>query len=144
MKQPHAASDPQEIFGATPNVTLTGDVEIKVWPIFDEQRSQASPGYFYYRYHIKITNRSQQSVQVLRRHWEIRDAFNHLEEVDGEGIVGQQPLLHPGESFSYASFCPLRTPTGEMRGKFQLRRSDLSFFDANIDTFFLTHAQLLN
>ncbi|HEV2446717.1 MAG TPA: Co2+/Mg2+ efflux protein ApaG, partial [Candidatus Sulfopaludibacter sp.] len=83
-------------------------------------------------------------VQLVSRHWIITDALEHTEEVRGPGVVGEQPVLAPGQSFKYSSWCPLRTPTGVMRGTYQMVRSGGEQFDAEIAPFALKARYTVN
>ena len=128
----------------TPYVYETRGVKISVWPLFDEKNSNQGNMLFVYSYTIKIENLGKEMVQLLNRHWVIRDAFGHVEEVRGPGVVGKQPILQPGESFDYTSFCPLRTPSGSMEGTFEMRDSLNQKFTAPIGRFELKSITLQN
>jgi ApaG protein len=86
---------------------------------------------------VRITNEGDETVQLLSRHWKITDATGHTEEVKGPGVVGEQPVLAPGESFQYTSGCPLRTSTGLMHGTYQMVDEDGAHFDVEIAAFAL-------
>jgi ApaG protein len=90
---------------------------------------------FYYT--VRISNEGEETVQLLSRHWVVTDAADHTEEYEGPGVVGEQPVLAPGESFEYTSFCPLKTSSGVMRGTYQMVTPDGRFFDAEIAPFAL-------
>ncbi len=90
---------------------------------------------FVFRYTVRITNNSAETVQLLSRHWIISDALEHIEEVRGPGVVGEQPVLAPGQSYKYSSWCPLRTPTGSMRGTYQMARTNGEVFDIEVAPF---------
>jgi ApaG protein len=90
-----------------------------------------------FEYTVRITNQGAGTVQLMSRHWIITDALDHTEEVIGPGVVGEQPVLAPGESFKYSSWCPLKTPTGLMRGTYRMVRADGSQFDIEIAPFAL-------
>jgi ApaG protein len=90
-----------------------------------------------FQYTVRITNQGNATVQLVSRHWIITDALEHTEEVRGPGVVGQQPVLAPGESFQYSSWCPLPTPTGIMRGTYQMLRHDGTTFEVEIAPFSL-------
>ena len=90
-----------------------------------------------FQYTVRITNLGTDTVQLLNRHWTITDAADHVEEVRGPGVVGAQPVLAPGESFKYSSWCPLKTPTGMMRGTYQMAASNGERFDIEIAPFAL-------
>ena len=86
---------------------------------------------------MRISNEGDETVQLLTRYWIISDATGHTEEVKGSGVVGEQPVLRPGESFQYTSGCPLKTATGVMRGTYQMVTEDGDHFDAEIAPFAL-------
>jgi ApaG protein len=86
---------------------------------------------------VRITNQGSETVQLISRHWIITDALDHVEEVQGPGVIGEQPVLAPGESFKYSSWCPLKTPMGMMHGTYQMVRPDGRQFDIEIAPFAL-------
>ena len=92
---------------------------------------------FVYSYTITITNHSDTNAQLISRHWRIKDAKENLQEVKGLGVVGEQPLLAPGASYTYTSGVILETETGMMEGSYQMRRDDGSTFDTPIPIFAL-------
>jgi ApaG protein len=92
---------------------------------------------YIFAYRITITNEGTETARLLSRHWVIIDADNHREEVRGEGVVGKQPEIPPGEKFEYTSGCPLRTSWGTMEGTYQMERADKRKFRAQIGRFFL-------
>ena len=94
-------------------------------------------GEFVFQYTVRITNQGTDTVQLRSRHWIITDALDHVEEVRGPGVVGEQPVLAPGQSFKYSSWCPLKTPTGTMRGTYQMVGPGGVEFDVEIATFAL-------
>ena len=94
-------------------------------------------GEWVFEYTVRITNQSPETVQLISRHWIITDGLEHTEEVRGPGVVGEQPVLAPGQSFKYSSWCPLKTPTGVMRGTYQMVNSDGQRFDIEIAPFAL-------
>lgn len=101
------------------------------------QDGRGGVSYYIFAYEIVITNKSEQAAQLLSRHWIIRDGLGREENVRGEGVIGQRPLINPGESFSYMSGCPLSTPTGNMRGTYKMTGLDGRKFDIKIPLFFL-------
>ena len=90
----------------------TDGIDIIVEPMFLEDQSSPSEDHYVWAYHIRITNESAKPVQLRHRHWQITDAMGRQQEVHGEGVVGKQPVLNPGESFEYTSGTPLTTPIG--------------------------------
>ena len=119
------------------SVAVTRGVRVEVNVEFVPERSDRSQGRWFFAYHIRITNEGAVTVQLLTRHWIITDSDGHVEEVQGPGVVGAQPVLHAGQSFEYTSFCPLRTPFGSMRGTYQMVTDSGERFDAQIATFSL-------
>ena len=114
----------------------THDITISVETEYLAGHSNPREGKFIFGYHITIENGSPYTVQLLRRHWVIRDATGIMREVEGEGVVGQQPVLGPGEVHGYSSFCNLDTEIGQMSGEYLMTRlEDGSFFDAGIPEF---------
>ncbi|MCP3914050.1 MAG: Co2+/Mg2+ efflux protein ApaG [bacterium] len=101
------------------------------------EESEPEESRYYYVYRIRITNEGTEHAKLLSRNWLILDAHNRSEEVVGEGVVGKQPDLGPGELFEYTSFCPLRTEWGTMEGTYTFRRPDGEEFEATIGRFFL-------
>lgn len=101
------------------------------------ENSVPQQGKWVFQYTVRITNQGTQSVQLISRHWIISDALDRVEEVSGQGVVGVQPTLAPGESFKYSSWCPLETPTGLMRGTYQMQRADGTRFDILVAPFAL-------
>ena len=97
---------------------LKPQFDVDVQPQYLPEHSHVSAGRFSFSYTITLTNVGDVAAQLIARHWIISDANGHTEEVKGLGVVGQQPLLKPGESFQYTSSCQLRTPSGTMHGSF--------------------------
>lgn len=113
------------------------DIDIKTKPQYIEEQSKPEEPRYVYAYTIRITNNGQQAAQLLSRHWKILDENEQLQEVQGIGVVGEQPRLEPGESFSYSSGVIIETPTGTMEGSYTMKRDDGSQFEADIATFAL-------
>ena len=97
----------------------------------------SAPGRWFFVYTVRISNHSGETVQLLSRHWIIEDATGQVQEVKGDGVVGEQPVLEPGASHEYTSGCPLPTPFGSMRGSYQMITADGERFDAEIAEFVL-------
>ena len=114
---------------------VTNDVRVEVMSQHSPENSK--PGEWVFQYTVRITNKGLETVQLISRHWIITDGGDHTEEVRGPGVVGAQPVLAPGESFKYSSWCPLKTPTGVMRGTYQMLRTDGGQFDIEIAPFAL-------
>lgn len=116
---------------------VTRDIEITVLPEFVPERSDADEGQFFWAYTVEIANQGSTTVQVTARHWKITDANGHFEEVKGAGVVGEQPVLKPGEIFRYTSGCPLTTSSGIMAGSYQLVCEGGEAFEVEVPTFSL-------
>ena len=116
---------------------VTNGIRVEVMSQHSVENSRPSQGEWVFQYTVRITNLSVDTVQLVSRHWIITDAVEHVEEVRGPGVVGAQPVLAPGESFKYSSWCPLKTPTGMMRGTYQMIREDGSPFDIEVAPFAL-------
>ena len=126
------------------STALTAGIRVHVKSEFRAERSQPSAGRWLFSYTIRISNEGAAPAKLVSRHWIITDANGEREEVIGDGVVGQQPLLGAGESFEYTSFCVLKTPHGSMRGTYQMAREDGSRFDAEIAPFSLVAPGFLN
>lgn len=122
----------------------TFGVRVEVTSSFVRERSEPARGRWFFAYHIRISNHGDQNVQLVSRHWIITDAHGRVEEVTGPGVVGKQPVLEPGASFEYTSFCPLGTPFGTMRGSYQMVGADGQAFDAEIAEFALSQPLVVN
>jgi ApaG protein len=117
---------------------VTSDVEIEVSPAFLIRQSKPDLGMYTWSYEVSITNHGARRLQLLNRHWIITDGRGVIEEVKGRGVVGEQPILLPTTTFRYSSGCPLRTPTGNMRGWYEFVDLDSQErFKAKIPLFFL-------
>lgn len=112
-------------------------VVVSVESFFVPDQSSSKESRYFFAYRIRIENNGPTAVQLLNRHWIITDGLGRVEEVKGEGVIGQKPRLEPGGTFEYESFCPLSTPTGVMRGSYEMTRDDGSRFQVQIPQFFL-------
>jgi ApaG protein len=117
--------------------TSTRQIEVEVAPRFLSDRSSPENGYFFWAYTITLTNRGSETVQLKTRHWRITDANGRLQEVRGEGVVGEQPVLKPGDHFEYTSGVPLPTPSGFMVGTYGMVTTGGERFDIDIPAFSL-------
>jgi len=95
------------------------------------------PGHYVWAYHIRLTNSSDATVQLRTRHWDITDATGRVQVVDGEGVIGETPVLQTGQSYSYSSGCPLTTPSGTMSGWYMFERGDGAWIKVLIPAFSL-------
>lgn len=116
---------------------VTRGIEVTVTPRFLSERSSPTNGYFFWAYTIDITNLGRETVQLKTRHWRITDANGRMQEVKGPGVVGEEPLLEPGDSFEYTSGVPLPTPSGFMAGSYGMITDKGEHFDVEIPTFSL-------
>ncbi len=123
---------------------VTNYVRVEVLSRHSPENSRPLEGEWVFEYTVRITNQGRETVQLLTRHWIITDALTHTEEVRGPGVIGKQPVLAPGESFKYSSWCPLQTPTGMMRGTYQMMRADGTEFDIEIAPFALRAPYTVN
>ena len=124
---------------------ITEGVKISVETIYQSEYSNPGNGHFMFAYKISIENLSEYSVQLMRRHWFIFDSNGTRREVEGDGVVGLQPVLEPGNIHQYVSGCNLKTPMGSMKGNYQMRRVvDAEEFEANIPEFYLIAPYKLN
>lgn len=118
-----------------PHNATTRDVVVRVSVSFLPEQSEPAKGRWFWAYHIRIENEGSTSVQLLNRHWTITDGRGQRHEVRGEGVVGEQPVIAPGQSYDYVSGCPLYTPTGAMEGSYRMISEDGTSFDAAIPRF---------
>ena len=116
---------------------VTRNVRVHVESEFAPGRSSPAENKWFFLYTIRITNESADTVQLLSRHWIITDAMGEVREIRGPGVVGKQPVLGPGETFSYTSGCPLTTPNGTMEGTYTMVTGKGKTFHADIPAFSL-------
>lgn len=103
---------------------LPEGISVDVRPRFSLARSEPADGTFVFSYRVQLANEGHEAAKLLFRHWLIHDAVGEDSEVDGEGVVGEQPLLTPGDVHTYSSFCVLRSPVGYMEGHYTFQRPD--------------------
>ncbi len=120
------------------------DIQIDVQTRYVEEQSNPDNDYYVFAYTITIVNRGNQPAKLISRHWIITDSNHKVQEVRGEGVVGEQPYLKPGEQFVYTSGTMLETSVGTMRGSYQMQANDGSMFDAPIDEFVLSTPRVLH
>jgi ApaG protein len=120
-----------------PNVATTREISVRVAVSYLAEQSNPALNRWFWSYHIRIENRSLVSVQLLARSWKIVDGRNATHEVQGEGVVGETPLIAPGGSFDYVSGCPLDTSSGSMCGSYRMVDEDGAVFDVDIPKFAL-------
>jgi ApaG protein len=124
--------------------TSTRGIRIQVESAYVEERSDPRADYYFFAYHVTISNSGESPAQLMSREWIITDSDGNEERVQGPGVVGEQPLLAPGEAFEYTSFCPLRTSCGTMHGAYTMRDDSGEAFEARIDPFTLAVPGVLN
>jgi ApaG protein len=117
--------------------SVTRQIEVKAAPRFLADRSSPENGYFFWAYTITLTNLGRETVQLKTRHWRITDAFGRLQEVRGNGVIGEEPVLKPGENFEYTSGVPLPTSSGFMVGTYGMVTEAGEAFDIDIPAFSL-------
>ena len=124
--------------------TTTRGIRVRVAPVYLPERSAPEEGSFFFAYRVRITNTGDETVQLMRRHWTITDGRGHVEDVEGPGVVGETPVLPPGMTFEYTSFCPLPTSFGTMEGTYQMRTAAGELFEIEIGQFSLVAPQAVN
>jgi ApaG protein len=116
---------------------VTRGIRIRVESAYSPERSAPAESQYFFVYRVQITNESEQTARLVSRHWVITDANDHVEELQGPGVVGEQPRLAPGQAFEYTSGCPLETSFGTMHGTYQMVLATGEQFDAEIAPFTL-------
>lgn len=120
-----------------PYAETTRGITVRAAVAFLADQSEPDRGRWFWAYHIRIENGLDRPVQLLTRRWHITDGRGGTHVVEGEGVIGEQPVIQPGQAFDYVSGCPLATPTGAMKGSFQMIGSDGAMFDVDIPRFSL-------
>ena len=115
----------------------TEHITIIVEPFYLDEQSEPSDSHYVWAYHVRIENNGQKAVQLITRYWRITDSLGNVQEVRGDGVVGEQPVLDPGASFEYTSGTPLSTPSGIMAGTYQMETTKGERFDVTIPAFSL-------
>jgi len=115
-----------------PYRAVTRQIEVRVEPQFLAERSSPENGYYFWAYTITLTNLGRETVQLKRRHWRITDAHGRLQEVRGAGVVGEEPVLKPGENFEYTSGVPLPTASGFMSGTYGMINASGEEFEIEV------------
>ena len=121
-----------------PYVEETRGIFVRVSVSFMPEQSEPDRDRWFWAYHIRIDNQSDKTVQLLSRKWKIRDGRNAVHHVEGEGVVGERPVIRPGTAYDYVSGCPLMTPTGSMTGSYNMVCEDGSAFEIGIPLFELS------
>ena len=124
--------------------TTTRGIRVQVESFYDEERSAPDESYYFFAYQVRISNVGEETAQLVSREWIITDAHGQEQRVQGPGVVGEQPVLAPGQEFEYTSFCPLPTPVGTMHGSYQMVTRSGERFDAEIAPFSLAAPHAVN
>ena len=117
--------------------SVTRGIKVVVNPFYLDDQSEPDENHYVWAYHVEIINDGHERVQLRTRHWRITDALGRVQEVRGPGVVGEQPVLNPGEAFEYTSGTPLATPSGIMAGTYQMEGTNGEQFDVEIPAFSL-------
>jgi ApaG protein len=117
------------------HAATTHDITVRVAVSFLPEQSQVDNGRWFWAYHIRLENHSDETIQLLTRHWRITDGNGMINHVQGRGVVGETPLLRPGQSHDYVSGCPLMTPHGSMEGFYTFMREDGAQIEVRIPYF---------
>jgi ApaG protein len=116
---------------------ITREIRVQVEPIYLDDQSEPDDAQYVWAYRVQIENEGTETVQLLTRYWHITDGMGRVQEVRGAGVVGEQPVLNPGESYEYTSGTPLPTPSGIMKGSYQMRTPAGEKFDIEVPAFSL-------
>ena len=116
---------------------VTENVKVEVLSQYSKENSKPTQGQWVFEYTVRITNLGTETIQLVSRHWIITDGTDQVREVQGPGVVGEQPTLKPGEAFRYASGCPLPTPSGSMVGEFEMLTDEGERFEIEVPAFSL-------
>ena len=117
--------------------STTHDISVSVFPVYIDERSDPVTNRYFWAYRVVIENNSDQTIQLVSRYWHITNGNGLVEEVSGAGVVGEQPILTPGDKFEYSSGCPLDTPSGIMKGHYVMKIQDDETFNIAIPAFSL-------
>ena len=124
--------------------TTTRGIRIEVESLYVDERSDPDAKYYFFAYHVRISNVGSEAAQLISREWIITDSDGDVQRVQGAGVVGEQPRLEPGEEFEYTSFCPIRTSVGAMHGAYTMRTDGGDTFEAIIRPFTLAVPGVVN
>ena len=127
------------------NTAITQGIQVSVVTRFEPSHSNPQAKMFIFSYRIRIENKGENTVQLLRRHWIIYDSNGEIREVEGPGVVGETPTLKPGESYEYASACDLNSTMGSMEGEYMMEnKDDEQFFQVVVPNFKMEVPWILN
>lgn len=115
----------------------THDISVNVLPVYIDERSDPERNLYFWAYQVTLKNDRRDTVQLINRYWHITDGNGVVEEVSGEGVVGEQPIIAPGEQYEYTSGCPLKTPSGIMVGHYELQIQNGALIRVTIPAFSL-------
>ena len=116
---------------------ITRGIRIQVASQYLPERSSPPDGQYFFTYHVRISNEGTERARLVTREWIITDSDGDVQRVTGPGVIGEQPVLGPGDAFEYSSFCPLKTSVGSMHGSYQMETDEGDTFDAVIAPFTL-------
>ena len=125
------------------DITTRG-IRVQVQSFYDPERSSPEESYYFFAYQVRITNQGTEAAQLISREWIITDGNGEEQRVQGPGVVGEQPVLSPGDAYEYMSFCPLPTPVGTMHGSYRMVTPGGDSFDAAIAPFGLAVPNAVN
>ncbi|NRG19641.1 Co2+/Mg2+ efflux protein ApaG [Rhizobiales bacterium] len=117
--------------------SVTRNIQVTVEPYYIAEESDPDDKHFFWAYSVEIVNLGEETVQLRRRYWKITDANGQVNEVSGAGVVGEQPIIRPGERYEYTSGCPLTTASGIMSGSYQMQSDSGEFFNVTVPAFSL-------
>ena len=117
--------------------STTGSITVTVEPVYLDDQSEPDENHYVWAYHVRIENNGKQTVQLRTRYWQITDGRGRVQEVRGDGVVGEQPVLEPGDVFEYTSGTPLATPSGIMVGSYKMKTGDGDLLSVDIPAFSL-------
>ena len=117
--------------------STTSDISVSVLPVYIDERSKPAKGQYFWAYRVVIQNQSSKTVQLISRYWHIRDGNGKVQEVSGSGVVGEKPVIEPGQSYEYTSGCPLKTTSGIMSGHYMMKTPEGKILKIAIPTFSL-------
>ncbi len=145
-REPAEASDlqPSSTRARLASETTTRGIRIQVRSEYVPERSSPRDSSYLFQYHVRISNTGFETAQLISREWIITNAEGEVERVKGPGVIGEQPVLHPGGLFEYTSYCQLKTAVGSMQGSYQMLMTDGECFDAIISPFTLAIPNALN
>ncbi len=124
-------------FVGKPYIAITEDIHVTVWAEFIDSKTTVIGDLFIWAYHVRIDNKKAESIKLANRYWRIIDEKGIVQEVSGEGVIGEQPLIAAGGSYQYSSGVHLRYPSGIMNGHYQMQKDNLEIFNVKIPTFSL-------